>query len=133
MTDKLMADKKTIANPATHYGNPGAATRGFKWQRMTGALNVVFLGFFVWFVVRLAGTGRADMVVVLQDHPVVSIVLALLVVNVCIHMRIGMREVIEDYVHEPRLTRLSMTLNDMFCLVIAAGGLLSIIKIVFWG
>jgi succinate dehydrogenase / fumarate reductase membrane anchor subunit len=133
MADRMLADKRAIADPASHYGDPKAATRGFKWQRLTGGMNVLFLGFLIWLVVRLAGTGRADMVMVLQDHPVVSIVLGLLIVNVCVHMRIGMREIIEDYVHEPRLTRLSMTLNDMFALLVAAAALISLIKIVFWG
>ena len=132
MIDKLMADRNPLADPSTHYGSPKAATRGFKWQRLTGGLNVIFLGFLIWLVVSLAGADRAQMVATIAS-PLVALPLGLLVVNVCVHMRIGMREIIEDYVHEPRLTRLSMTLNDMFALLIAAAALISLIKIVFWG
>jgi succinate dehydrogenase hydrophobic anchor subunit len=47
-------------------------------------------------------------------------------------MRIGMREIIEDYL-DGRTNRLAMTVNDMFALVICVVGLLCVAKIVFWG
>jgi succinate dehydrogenase / fumarate reductase membrane anchor subunit len=66
-------------------------------------------------------------------HPVVAIVLAVLIVNVVIHMRIGMREVIEDYVVDERTHRFVLFVNDVFAAAVALIGLLSIAKIVFWG
>jgi succinate dehydrogenase / fumarate reductase membrane anchor subunit len=127
-----MIDDKTIANPATHYGSPKAATRAFTVQRITGALNVLFLGFLVWLVVNIAGADRAAMVATIAN-PLIAIVLALLIVNVCVHMRTGMREIIEDYVHDPRLSRLSLTVNDMFAIFVALVTLIALIKLVFWG
>lgn len=128
----MMVDRKTIADPATHYGSPKAATRGFLIQRLSGALNILFLGFLVWLVVSLAGADRAQMVATIAN-PFVAIVLALLIVSVAVHMRIGMREIIEDYVHDPRLNRLSLGVNEIFVLLVAVGGLAAIAKIVFWG
>lgn len=127
-----MIDQKTIADPKTHYGSPRAATRSFIAQRLTGMLNVLFLMFFVWLVVRLAGAGRAEMVAVIA-HPVVAIVLAALLVNVLAHMRIGMREIVDDYVHDPRLHRLSFTINEIFVLGVGLVTLGSLVKLVFWG
>ena len=127
-----MIDRKIIADPAVHYGSPRAATRTFILQRLTGALNVLFLAFFAWLVVRLAGAGRAEMVEVIAN-PVVAIVLGLLIVNVCLHMRLGMREIIEDYLDEGRVNRLGLLLNDMFAVGVGLIALLSLIKIVFWG
>jgi len=127
-----MIDKRLIADPKTHYGPARAATRHFITQRLTGALNVLFLLFFVWLVVRLAGAGRTEMVGVIAN-PFVAIVLALLLVNVCAHMRIGMREVIEDYVDDERTHRLVLFVNDVFSIGVALIGLVSIAKIVFWG
>lgn len=127
-----MVDRRTIADPHTHYGSPKAATRAFTVQRITAALNVLFLGFLIWLVVSLAGAERATMVATVA-HPLVAILLALLIVNVCIHMRIGMREIIEDYVHDPRLNRLSLGVNDIFTILVALAALASLIKIVFWG
>ena len=106
-----MIDKATISDPKTHYGHGG--TREFIWQRVTGALNAIFLLFFVWFVVRLAGAERAEMVEVVRN-PFVGIVLCLLIVNVCVHMRIGMNEVIEDYLDEDKTNRLARIANTVF-------------------
>jgi len=127
-----MIDSKVIANPTTHYGSPRAATRHFITQRLTGALNVLFLIFMAWLVVRLAGTERAEMASVIAN-PFVAIVLALLVVSVTVHMRIGMREVIEDYIEGEQRHRLALTLNTAFSVAVAAIGLVSIAKIAFWG
>lgn len=125
-------DQRTIATPTSHYGSPRAATRHFITQRLTGALNILFLAFLVWFVVSLAGAGRETMVATIRS-PIVWIPLMLLLINVAIHMRIGMREIIEDYVHDPRLNRFSLMLNTFFALAIGLLGLGAVLKIVIWG
>jgi succinate dehydrogenase / fumarate reductase membrane anchor subunit len=66
-------------------------------------------------------------------NPLVAIALAILVVSVTLHMRIGILEVIEDYIDEGRNNRLGKLLNDGFSLVVALVALGSIVKIVFWG
>jgi succinate dehydrogenase / fumarate reductase membrane anchor subunit len=126
------ADISKISNPKTHYGSGKVATRHFFVQRVTGGLNVLFTLFFVWFVVRLAGAERADMVGVVRN-PFVAIVLILLIVNVCIHMRIGMNEVIEDYINDHGQNRMLRGLNLLFAIVVAVVSVIAIGKIVFWG
>ena len=127
-----MPDDKIIADPTVHYGSPKGATRDFTTQRITGALNVLFLGFLIWLVVSLASADRATMVATVAN-PLVALILALLIVSVCVHMRIGMREIIEDYVHDPRLNRLSLGVNDIFTILVGLAALAALIKIVFWG
>ena len=127
-----MIDKATISNPTTHYGAGKPATRLFILQRLTGALNIAFTVFFVWFVVKLAGADRATMLGVVHN-PGVAIILALLIINVCVHMRIGMREVIEDYIDEDKSNRLALTANTTFAVLVALVTILSIAKIFFWG
>lgn len=126
-----MIDRNVIANPKTHYGAGRTATRQFFLQRLTGALNIAFTLFFAWFVVRLAGAGRAEMLEVVR-HPGIAAILALLIVNVCVHMRIGMIEVIEDYVGGPA-NRLALRANTAFCVAVALLTIAAIAKIVFWG
>jgi len=127
-----MIEQKIIADPKTHYGSGRGATRHFMTRRITGALNVLFTIFFVWFVVRLAGAERADMVAVVRN-PVVAVLLALLIVNVCIHMRIGMNEVIEDYLDAEKTNRRARAANAGFAIIVAVLSVLCIAKIVFWG
>lgn len=127
-----MVDHDTIAEPHVHYGNPKGSTRHFIVQRLTGALSIAFTIFFIWLVVRLAGTDRADFIAVV-GNPVVAIVTALLVLTVAVHMRIGMREIIDDYITEPRLYSLCRTLNTFFCVAITVLSWIALAKIVFWG
>ena len=125
-----MIDRETIANPKTHYGENG--TRHFIGQRVTGALNVLFTIFFVWFVVRLAGADRAEMVEVVRN-PFVGVALILLILNVCAHMRIGMHEIIEDYLDEDKTNRLANAANNVFAVLVAVVTILAVAKIMFWG
>lgn len=127
-----MIDKARIANPTTHYGDGKHATKDFVRQRVTGALNVVFTAFFVWFVVSLAGSGRGEMVETIRN-PFVAIPLMALIINVCIHMRIGMMEVITDYADEGRQMKLANAANNIFAGLVAVVTVAAIAKILFWG
>lgn len=120
-----------IANPRSRYGNAPASTRHFITQRVTGAINIVFLGLLLYVVVTLAGQDRVDMVAVLGNG-VVGIPLAILICVVAVHMRNGMRDTLEDYV-AGRMYRLLMLLNTLFCLVVALAGAGAVLKLVFWG
>ena len=123
---------KTIATPTSHYGSRLAGTMSFIVQRITGVLNIAFAVFFLWLVVRLA---RADVSEMgdLVSNPVVAVVTGLLIVSVTLHMRAGMREVIEDYVHEEKLNRLSLQLNTGFTVLVALVTLVALIKLIVWG
>jgi succinate dehydrogenase / fumarate reductase membrane anchor subunit len=127
-----MIDKASIANPKTRYGSGKHATKQFITQRITGALNLVLLLFFIWFVLSAAGSDPAG-VMALIANPFVAVPLVLIFVIVPIHMRIGMIEVIEDYVAEERTNRLAHTVNTVVCILIAVVAIGSIAKIVFWG
>ena len=122
---------KIIADPKTKYGRARASTRHFLTQRLTGAINVAFVGLLLFVVVRLAGQDRADMVAVIGSAWI-GLPLALLLVIVTVHMRNGMRDTLEDYFKGPTY-RLYMMLNTMFCLFIAVVGVAAILKLVFWG
>ena len=127
-----MIDKATISSPTTHYGSGKHATKHFITQRITGALNIAFLLFFIWFVISVAGQDRAGVLATIAN-PFVAIPLVLLFVSATIHMRIGMVEVIEDYIGDDRVNRLSHTLNTVFAILVAVIAIGSIAKIVFWG
>lgn len=127
-----MIDKATISNPKTHYGDAHHATREFKTQRFTAMLNIVFTVFFIWLVVSLAGAGRAEMVETIRN-PLVALGIVLLIVNVSVHMRIGMHEVIMDYIDEGPTNRLANTANTAFAILVPALTIIAVAKIAFWG
>lgn len=128
----MSISEKTIADPTTRYGSGKGASWRFILQRGSGALNVAFTIFLIWLVVRLAGADAATMGDLLAN-PIVAVVTALMIVSTAIHMQIGMREVIEDYVHDDRLNRLTLMLNTLVTVVIAVATLGALVKLVFWG
>ena len=123
--------KDVIANPKTHYGDARASTRHFFAQRVTGGINILFLGLLLFIVVKVAGQDRADLVALVGSFWV-GIPLAILIAIACYHMRNGMRDTLEDYT-AGSMYRLSMSLNTFYTLLIAVVGIGSVLKIVFWG
>jgi succinate dehydrogenase / fumarate reductase membrane anchor subunit len=130
MRDQVIT-RDIVANPKSRYGDAKASTRHFITQRLTGAINIVFIGLLVYVVVRLAGQDRAEMVAVIGNG-LIGLPLAALLAIVTVHMRNGMRDVLEDY-FAGALYRLLMLLNTLFCLLIAVLGVGAILKLVFWG
>jgi succinate dehydrogenase / fumarate reductase membrane anchor subunit len=124
--------EKTIANPKTHYGSGKASTWRFIVQRATAVLNVVFTIFLIWLVVRLAGADVEAMGDLLSN-PVVCVVVGLMIISAAVHMEIGMREVIDDYVHGEAALKLTLAFNTLICAVVALGALAALIKLAFWG
>jgi len=122
---------ETIANPKSRYGSANASTRHFITQRVTGAINILFLALLLFIVVRLAGQDRADVVGLLGQWWI-GVPFAALIANVAIHMRNGMRDTLEDYL-AGSMYRLAMLLNTLFCLAVALLGAGAVLKIVFWG
>ncbi len=127
----MSSTKNTIADPRARYGNGPASTRHFITQRVTGLINVAFLVLLLFLVVRLGGQDRADLVGVIGTAWI-GVPLMVLIAIVAVHMRNGMRDTLEDYVHG-RMYRLAMSLNTFFCLLVAVAGIGAVAKIVFWG
>ncbi len=50
-----------------------------------------------------------------------------------IHMLLGMRAIIEDYVHEHRWTRLCLLANVAFVLMVSAASIYAVLKLVIGG
>ncbi len=125
-------DRDTIANPRTRYGNGRKATRSFRVQRLTGMVLVVLAVFFIWFVMTLA-RGDAAEAIALVRNPLVAIALAVVILATSEHMRVGMLDIIEDYVSTDGRRHLAELANNLFSIAIAAISLLALIKLVFWG
>lgn len=131
MMREQVITRDIVANPKSAYGDKKASTRHFITQRLTGAINIAFLILLLSVVVRLAGQDRPDMVSVIGNG-LIGIPLAILIGIVCVHMRNGMRDTLEDYFHG-RMFSLLMMLNTLFCLTVGLVGIVSILKLVFWG
>lgn len=116
-----------MAGPASK-GAVKSATRHFRRQRTT-ALALIPLSFIlIATVIALAGadyeTARAHLA-----NPVVAALVLIILLPALVHMRIGMDDIIDDYVQGRFLNVLSKLANALFCAAVALGSLTAAAKI----
>jgi succinate dehydrogenase / fumarate reductase membrane anchor subunit len=90
-----------MATPLKRVRGLGPAHRGtetFWRQRVTAIANIPLVIFLVLSIVRLIGASYGEVKAYLAQ-PVVALLIMALVISATIHLRIGLKEIIEDYVH----------------------------------
>jgi succinate dehydrogenase / fumarate reductase membrane anchor subunit len=90
-----------MTTPLAKARGLGAAHRGtetFWRQRMTAVANVPLVIFLILSIITHIGADYETVRAYLAQ-PVVAIAMLALVISAAIHMRIGLKEIIEDYVH----------------------------------
>ncbi|MGH6804650.1 MAG: succinate dehydrogenase, hydrophobic membrane anchor protein, partial [Methyloceanibacter sp.] len=90
-----------MVTPLARVRGLGSARRGtetFWRQRMTAVANVPLVLFLILSIVTHIGASYEEMHAYLA-RPLVALALLALVISAAIHMRIGLKEIIEDYVH----------------------------------
>jgi succinate dehydrogenase / fumarate reductase, membrane anchor subunit len=112
----------------------GSAKQGsHHWwlQRVTAIGNLILV---LWFIISLLRLSSMDHATVIKwlSSPLAAVPMALFVINVFWHFRIGMQVIIEDYVHGGMRV---ITLGALHIWTFAAGGfaLFAIFKIAFTG
>ena len=124
-----------MATPLKRVRGLGAAHHGtetFWRQRLTAVANVPLVIFLIAFIVRNAGASYTDVKACLAN-PVVAVLMLALIWSAAIHMRIGLREIIEDYLHHKLCKTASLMLATFFSAVVAITSTLAILKISFGG
>ena len=100
-------------------------------QRMTAGGNLVLV---TWLLVSIARLGGYDLpsVTTWLASPWVAIPLALFVINVFMHIRLGLQVVIEDYQHDE--TRVvALVLLNLYVVTLGAVALFAILKLALTG
>lgn len=105
---------------------------GHWWQQRVTAAALALLG--TWFVICLLGLDLADRDAILDwiGRPLNAALLALLVLSATWHSQLGVRVIIEDYVHSGIRIPLLVVLQFLHALA-GAVGLLSVLQIVSGG
>lgn len=125
-------DMRTPLGKVRGLGSAKDGTEHFWRQRLTAVSNLFLIGFFVVFMVLYAGAPYQDMIAVLHN-PLVTIVCALVIVSVTVHMRLGMQVIIEDYIHVELTKIVLLILNTFFAILVAGASLFALLKIAFAG
>jgi succinate dehydrogenase / fumarate reductase membrane anchor subunit len=111
-------------------GSARSGTEHFWRQRLTAVANIPLIIAFVIIVVGLLGRNHAAVVQILGS-PFVAIVMLLVITSACIHMRIGMQVIIEDYVHDDRHKLGLLMANTFFTTAVGLSSAFAILMLSF--
>ncbi|HSQ96610.1 MAG TPA: succinate dehydrogenase, hydrophobic membrane anchor protein [Croceibacterium sp.] len=105
---------------------------GWMQQRMTAVGNLLLVGFLAFSLVLLPDLSYGSVAGWLK-HPLPTVAMALLVVNVFWHARLGLSELIGDYVHDAGNKFAALLLVRFATIAGTAFGLYFIARIAFGG
>jgi succinate dehydrogenase / fumarate reductase membrane anchor subunit len=119
-----------MATPLKRVRGLGTAHHGtetFWRQRLTAVANVPLTIFLIFSIVTNIGAPY-DEVRAYLAHPLVALAFVALILSAAIHMRIGLKEIIEDYVHGGAKV-VAILLATFFAVGVGLASLLAIVKI----
>lgn len=128
----MSADRFDMRTPLRRVRGLGSAKSGTEhfWRhRMSAVSNIFVITFFIIFLVALHDEPYAEVRAALAN-PLLGLLMALTIISVTYHMRLGMQIIIEDYIHGQAKVPLTI-LNTFFAIVIAAASLFAILKMSF--
>ena len=111
-----------MATPLKRVRGLGAAHRGtetFWRQRVTAVANIPLVIFLILAIVSHIGSSYGEVKAYLAS-PIVAVVMLALVFSAAIHMRIGLKEIIEDYVHGEGAKVIAIVLATFFAYGVSA-------------
>jgi succinate dehydrogenase / fumarate reductase, membrane anchor subunit len=120
-----------MATPLKRVRGLGTARRGtetFWRQRLTAVANIPLVIFLIFSIVSHIGADYGTVKAYFAQIPVAVLMLAL-VISGAIHMRIGLKEIIEDYVHGEGAKIAAIALATFFAAGLGLASVLAILKI----
>ena len=120
----------THKSVGSNHGVEGAAT--FWMQRLT---SVALVPLTVWFLVSLVRITAAPYLSAAEfiARPFNAIVFLLFIWAAVIHMRIGVVEIVEEYVHSEAVKVTIKLLNTFFAVAVGVACAFAVLKISFGG
>jgi succinate dehydrogenase membrane anchor subunit len=124
-----------MATPLARARGLGSAHRGtetFWRQRLTALANIPLVLFLILSILTHIGADYATV----RDYlakPAVAVLMLALVVSAAIHMRIGLKEIIEDYVHDHGAKLACLVLATLYSWGVGLACILALLKLSLGG
>ena len=111
-------------------GSARSGTREFWVQRLTAIASVPLTLALVIIVIALAGRSHASVIATL-GQPAIGILLLAAIVAVVVHMYIGVKIIIEDYVPSEGMKVTMLMINTFFSFGVGLVAAFAILRICF--
>ncbi|MGB1077123.1 MAG: succinate dehydrogenase, hydrophobic membrane anchor protein [Bdellovibrionales bacterium] len=131
-TKNSTQDYRSALKKAKNHGSAKHGSGHWMAQRVTAIALIPLTVWFVYSVIRLAGSSHADFVMWLQ-HPFNAIAMILFVIASFYHGVLGSQVVVEDYIHTEWFKTLKLIANKLFFFALGTACIFSILKIAFGG
>ena len=119
---------RTALARVRNLGASHSGTRDFWYQRLTAVALTLLIVPVVVIVLMLLGRNQAGAAQILGQLPI-AIILVLFIIASAWHMKIGMQEVIEDYVHGEKTKLACVIANNFFSFTVALASIFAILKL----
>lgn len=127
-----MAEMQTPLRRVRGLGSTKSGTEHFWAVRVTSVALVPLTLFVVGLLFSLIGKSFTEARMILAQ-PLIWVPVALFIVISLEHMRLGMQEVVSDYIHTDLLKVALMMLNTFIVVMIGGACVFSLLKIAFGG
>lgn len=106
---------------------------GHWWVQRVTALALIPLT--LWFAASLIASARGDYsaLILWLRSPFTSVSMVLLLIALFYHMALGLRVVVEDYVHSDRIKMPAVVFINFMSFGLAAAGIVTTLRIAFGG
>jgi succinate dehydrogenase / fumarate reductase membrane anchor subunit len=121
---------RTSLGSVRGLGSARSGTREFWVQRLTAIASVPLLLALVILVIALAGRSHASVIATL-GQPAIGILLLASIVAVVVHMDIGVKIIIEDYVPNEGMRVTLLMANTFFSFCVGLVAAFAILRICF--
>ena len=118
---------RTPLGRVRNLGSSHSGTTDFWRQRLTAVAMVLLIVPVIVVVLMLVGSNQAGAKQIFSSVPI-AIIMLLFIAASAWHMKIGMKVVIEDYVHNEKIKLACVMANNFFCIAVALASIYAILK-----
>ena len=124
--DKMASDLRRVR----YLGSAHSGTTGAWHMRLTSLALLPLTIAFVILVLDLVGKSFSEVHATLS-HPFPALILLLFIGTGIYHMQLGMRTIVEDYIHGTHAKDLALAANLFFCVALGLTCVYAVLRLSF--
>lgn len=124
----MTSSYRTAKSRVEGLGASGHGAGTWIKERVSALALTLLTAWAVWFVWQIAGGGYEGAVEALR-RPINAVLLALTIGASFYHTQMGVRVIVEDYIHRPASKATLLILNLFVCWALAAAGIFAVLRV----